>query len=153
MKLCNRCSRVSVCAFIILGLFFDLRECATYNGNTKGLTSVPTDISSDVSEIFLTSNKILSVHQSNFNGKFPMLLDLRLGYNRIRTIERGCFSGTVIATIGFAFNLLTTFPDLSQVSQTVEVIILRGNHMSHILPEDVKDLLGPMHTRQPFVPG
>jgi hypothetical protein len=114
--------------------------CLIHFKKNKDLVTVPTNISSDESFINLIGNIIPRIVQSDFNDKFPNITTLWLGHNSITTVEAGSFSGTAIVKIGFTSNLLTSFPDLSQGSLTVEEVLLGYNRISHILAEDVKDL-------------
>jgi Leucine-rich repeat (LRR) protein len=90
--------------------------------------------------IYLSGNQIASIQRSDFNDKNPNLSKLNLRNNVIKSIESGCFRGTKISEISLSYNFLTTFPDFSEVKETLARVDLGANQICSVFADDVKDL-------------
>ncbi|ELU03928.1 hypothetical protein CAPTEDRAFT_197182 [Capitella teleta] len=106
----------------------------------RGLTSVPETISSSVDHLLLQGNQITSIRQSDFNDKYYNLNDLFLIRNKITSIEKGCFKGTILKLLYLNDNALTAFPDLREVSGTLTRIFIESNKITTISIEELSYL-------------
>ncbi|ELU14332.1 hypothetical protein CAPTEDRAFT_187142 [Capitella teleta] len=103
----------------------------------QGLTSVRDDIDPSISVLICYGNFISSITKSDFNDKYQMLTEIYLDNNLITIIERGCFKGTALRDISFRDNLLTAFPDFSEVKDTLDAIYLKYNKIQKISRTEV----------------
>ncbi|ELT94907.1 hypothetical protein CAPTEDRAFT_192185 [Capitella teleta] len=106
--------------------------CDLVYHNHNILTSVPEDIPSSTTEIWLYGNAIRTIRRRDFNDKYSDLEDLTVRYNKIKSIESGCFKGTVLRSLDLDSNELTCVPDLREISGTLEVLNLRFNQITKI---------------------
>ncbi|ELU01439.1 hypothetical protein CAPTEDRAFT_206788 [Capitella teleta] len=98
----------------------------------QGLTSIPDNIETSVSELGCSNNNISAITKSDFNDKYPALVLITLKNNEITTVEYGCFKGTALRQIVLGWNLLTVFPDFREVKDTLEYIDLVNNKIPKI---------------------
>ena len=83
--------------------------------------------------IYLQNNRISHIRKSDFtNSNVPCLQKLHLHNNVISSIEDGCFAGTRLNSIILAGNLLTSFPDFTEVKHTLTYIDLTNNSITMI---------------------
>ncbi|ELU04963.1 hypothetical protein CAPTEDRAFT_184967 [Capitella teleta] len=108
---------------------------------SKELTSIPLDISSSMTHLDCTRNSISNVKDSDFNDKYPNLVVLLLGRNKLTSIDCGCFKGTVLKTIDIRLNGLTVFPDFREVQDTLQNVVLNNNNIRRISHEDINYLI------------
>jgi hypothetical protein len=111
-----------------------------YEVTKQGLTSIPTDIPSNETEVILFRNNIGAIWKADFNNKFPSLETIGLLDNQISHIETGCFKGTSLRNLNLNDNKLTFFPDLSEVANTVNLVRLSRNRVKQVLSSDVANL-------------
>ncbi|ELU16899.1 hypothetical protein CAPTEDRAFT_195130 [Capitella teleta] len=108
--------------------------------NHSGLTSIPGDIDPSVSYLYCKYNEISTITRSDFNDKYPELETVFLGWNKITSVERGCFKGTVLKLINFYDNQLTIFPDFYEVKNTLTMVSLAQNRITKISINEINYL-------------
>ena len=109
------------------------------------LSSVPTDIDANVTILFLGSNQITEIKQTDFNFKYPFLQEVHFAKNNITNVEDGCYNGTMINKINFHLNSLDRIPDLCAIGRTVEWISVARNNIKTISPENISCLKALQH--------
>ncbi|ELU03467.1 hypothetical protein CAPTEDRAFT_192365 [Capitella teleta] len=106
----------------------------------QGLTSIPTDIDPDITNLNIWNNDLTSVQQSDFNDKYPYLIFIGLSKNEVSYIEDGCFRGTVLKTFSINNNQLTTISDFSEVKNTMEKLKMTNNLIAKISSDEISYL-------------
>jgi hypothetical protein len=101
--------------FLYLFLFFlDGHNCLSYA--FSNLQSVPEDIPAGVVILNLTDNNITVV---TIRDTYSQLEELKMQRNHLSYIEDKCFKGTILQGITLTDNLLTRFPDFSEVKRAL----------------------------------
>jgi Leucine-rich repeat (LRR) protein len=116
-------------------------DTTLYKRVFSSLTAIPSKIPSSITEIELGYNRLSEIRQSDFNDKFPDLVKLKLYHNSIARIERGCFKGTKLQSLGVGSNPLRVFPDCSEVADTLLDLGLMECNITTIPSEAVKILV------------
>ncbi|ELU05029.1 hypothetical protein CAPTEDRAFT_76898, partial [Capitella teleta] len=106
----------------------------------RNLTSVPEDIARNVTRLYLPTNDITRIRQSDFNDKYPDLVGVALSSNRITSIESGCFRGTILERLQLDSNELTSIPDLHEVNNTLTELNVSSNEITTIAFEKLSYL-------------
>lgn len=107
------------------------------NLTNKGLTSVPTNISANVTDLDISLNEITGIKQEDFNCKYQSLDKVNFTKNSIATVEKGCFKESKLRSIVLSENRLCYFPDFCEVNKTLDSIDLSSNRIIKIKPGDV----------------
>ncbi|XP_078682417.1 uncharacterized protein LOC144916892 [Branchiostoma floridae x Branchiostoma belcheri] len=71
---------------------FNCRLSTTCRCNSKDLTTVPQKLPRRITELYLNTNDIATIHPSSFS-RYRRLIKLNLSQNRITSIPAGTFSG------------------------------------------------------------
>lgn len=129
-----------ICLFACLQNFretlgFELILNFTY----RELLSIPEELSPNATAIWLWTNQISTIHNSDFFN-CPILTFINLNNNRIASIDHGCFKGTRLLTIYLNGNRLSVFPDFSEVNSTLRNIYLYSNQITKISRDDIQYL-------------
>ncbi|ELT90785.1 hypothetical protein CAPTEDRAFT_218869 [Capitella teleta] len=120
---------------------FEERLCAKFvDLSNRGLTSVPEDIASNVTHLYLNVNDITRIRQSDFNDKYPDLAQLHIKWNYITSIESGCFKGPSLKWLFLDSNKLTSIPDLHEVSISLIGLYLDSNEITTITFDELSYL-------------
>ncbi|ELU01899.1 hypothetical protein CAPTEDRAFT_191327 [Capitella teleta] len=119
---------------------FEERLCGEVNLRFRHLTSVPEDITHNVTSLFLDTNDIKGIRQTDFNEKYQHLIWVSLKLNRITFIESGCFKGTILERLQLNSIKLTSIPDLREVSNTLTELYLGSNPITTIRVDDLSYL-------------
>ena len=82
---------------IVLTQQYEWGACHEYKKIGKGLTDIPTDITEDVTEINLSSNRITLLKYNIFH-KLSLCTEINLSNNDISEIEPGAFFGLTSLT-------------------------------------------------------
>ncbi|ELU16898.1 hypothetical protein CAPTEDRAFT_195129 [Capitella teleta] len=106
----------------------------------SGLTSIPGDIDPSVSDLDCRNNEISTITRSDFNDKYPDLETVSLSWNKITSVEYGCFKGTVLKLINLYDNQLTIFPDFYEVKDTLAIVSVAKNRITKISNNEINYL-------------
>jgi hypothetical protein len=118
--------------FCVLSLAIVPRGDTTlYKRNSNGLTAIPSNIASSITDIELSDNRLSEIRQADFNEKFPALVSLTLIDNNISRIERGSFKGTKLRNLHLGGNPLRVFPDCSEIADTLLFLGPWTDRMQH----------------------
>uniref|UniRef100_X2B7P3 Uncharacterized protein n=1 Tax=Capitella teleta TaxID=283909 RepID=X2B7P3_CAPTE len=104
------------------------------------MTSVPGDITPNVTELDLNQNDITRIQQTDFNDKYTNLAYLQLSNNDITSMEIGCFKRTILKTLLLKSNKMTAIPDLREVGNTLEILNLGSNEITTITVDELSYL-------------
>ncbi|XP_078656534.1 uncharacterized protein LOC144902787 [Branchiostoma floridae x Branchiostoma belcheri] len=112
----NKARRMLVLLLIILKEAGPTAACSSSCSSwqcdcrSRGLTSVPQDLPTDITELSLRYNAITTLNQSDFSG-YRSLITLSLGYNQISMIHNKTFHNlTSLTNLFLSNNRLTTLP-------------------------------------------
>ncbi|XP_078657025.1 uncharacterized protein LOC144903080 isoform X1 [Branchiostoma floridae x Branchiostoma belcheri] len=110
--------------------------------NRMDLTSVPQDLPTDITGLYLERNTITTLNQSDFS-RYRSLRTLRLGSNQISTIHNNTFySLTSLTGLDLNDNRLTTLPaDIFEGLGNLQYLYLNNNQLTS-LPAGIFEGLG-----------
>ena len=114
---------ITVCATIQNG------HCTTYNRENKGLTQVPTDIPTNVTELELRNNQLTALRDCEF-CLYTQLEEIFLSWNEISVIRSSAFQNTRVSKISLSYNQLTVVPDLNIVKHSLSNLYLAKNSIT-----------------------
>ena len=102
-----------------------------YTRKYARLTSVPSDIPSDATQVDISSNELSELESNVFRG-IPLCLDLHLGYNLIAQIDDDAFAGlSLLEVLNLNYNRLTTIRTNTFSSLTsLQELTIRYNQIS-----------------------
>ncbi|ELU00924.1 hypothetical protein CAPTEDRAFT_194119 [Capitella teleta] len=116
----------------LLLCLLDFAESVELAFINQGLSSLPDNITENVTSLNCGQNAITEILQSDFNDKYPHLEFLYLRDNQIRFIDNGSFKGTKLRLIFLQSNQLSAIPDFHQVKTTLRYLSLRSNQITQI---------------------
>jgi Leucine-rich repeat (LRR) protein len=120
-------------------LGFVLSNIIPYEGGGMNFDSVPVDIPSNVTNAYLSDNRISVIRPEDFTSK--NLKTIQLSTNGLHTIMRGSFKGTRIQELWLDENILNHFPDLREVAGTLRQLELGENFIRYVTENDVNYFL------------
>ncbi|ELT90383.1 hypothetical protein CAPTEDRAFT_217379 [Capitella teleta] len=106
----------------------------------QGLTSIPLNISGNVTDLSCEKNAINTIRTVDFNDKYPHLSSILLAENVITLIEDGSFKGTKLSRIRLRKNDISVIPDFSEVKSTLTTIDLAVNKITELSVGDLSYL-------------
>ncbi|XP_019617773.1 PREDICTED: slit homolog 1 protein-like [Branchiostoma belcheri] len=129
---------------IILNEIASTTPCSTFNCllsttcrcNSKDLTTVPQKLPRRITELYLNTNDIATIHPSSFS-RYRRLIKLNLSQNRITSVPAGTFSGLPdLKELHLSSNKITTiqrgaFTNLLQLQK----LYLNTNNINTIQSE------------------
>ncbi|KAI8509569.1 hypothetical protein Bbelb_119970 [Branchiostoma belcheri] len=134
----NKARRMLVLLLIILKEAGPTAACSSScssdcDCSNRGLTSVPQDVPTDITELFLQRNAITTLSQSDFS-RYRSLTRLYLSDNQISTIQNKTFHNlTSLTALFLNDNHLTTLPaDIFERLGNLEWLDLERNNIHSI---------------------
>ena len=106
-------------------------HCTRLYRDNWGHTKVPTDIPTDVTDLYLRYNEITSLHDCEFCS-YIQLQSLHLDGNKISQISSSAFSNTVLKILYLSDNQLTAMPDLEIIKETICRLDLSNNQITDL---------------------
>lgn len=116
------------------------RAVVVYTNTSQGITSLPPNIPSSVTDIDLSSNLFTSLGDNAFTS-FPELANLNMGRNKIVSISASAFVGTVLAKLNLGYNEIVSFPNLDSIGTTLIYIDIGYNPVSEITAAHFQQLV------------
>ncbi|XP_078662659.1 uncharacterized protein LOC144906340 [Branchiostoma floridae x Branchiostoma belcheri] len=100
---------------------------------SRGLTSVPQDLPTTISHLYLSHNNITTLSQSDFS-RYSSLTVLRLHHNQISVINSGAFYNLSRLTyLNLQYNQLTILrPDMFVGLDSLQYLVLGNNNINSI---------------------
>ncbi|KAI8483959.1 hypothetical protein Bbelb_383490 [Branchiostoma belcheri] len=100
---------------------------------SRGLTSVPQDLPTTISHLYLSHNAITTLSQSDFS-RYSSLTVLRLHHNQISVINSGAFYNLSRLThLWLYYNQLTSLrPDMFVGLDSLQYLVLGNNNINSI---------------------
>ena len=105
----------------------------TYRCNSCGLSSIPSHIPAETTEVHLQKNQIVSILRTSLMTA-PNITLLVLSRNRLRNVEVGSFSGLKITTLTMPYNQLTSVPHIEPLAYSLSILNLDRNRISTVEP-------------------
>ncbi len=134
-------SRLSWLGFVFLVQLWHVHRCHSnmYTANGRNLTSVPSDLLSNVTHVELKMNRITEVGNNSLSG-LANLEKLYMGKNQLASIYPEAFCGTVLRIIGLTYNNFSTVPELRCLNDTLKTLYLSWNKLQVIQTGDFRGL-------------
>ena len=135
---------------VIVCLSIDSCHRITGNRGDEGLTEVPADIPTNVSQLYLNDNNITALRDCEF-CPYTQLLELYLSKNLISVISSTAFQHTTLGLLYLDGNQLVVVPDLHFIAETLKRFDLADNQITSISStafDECTALTGPELERQ-----
>ena len=105
----------------------------TYNCDDCGLSSIPTHIPTETTELWLQGNQIRSIKKNSLMT-LPNITLLVLSRNMVTYVEVDTFAGLKISNLVMSYNMLTSVPHIEPLASSLWSLDLRKNHITTVEP-------------------
>ena len=102
-----------------------------YNCDNCGLSSIPSFIPPETTELRLGGNQISSISRNSLNTLQNIML-LVISRNILTNVEVDSFSGLNITTLTMSYNQLTSVPHIEPLAHSLSILYLDRNRISTI---------------------
>ena len=125
--------------WMLLVVSSPVHSVVTYSGYNLGLIEVPGNIALDVTTVNLDKNAIMQVEDLAF-AAYTQLDTLKLSTNAITSVSPTGFNNTVITDLYLSSNLLTEFPPLNLIGNTLDMLKMNLNDINTMASEVLSSL-------------
>ena len=105
----------------------------TYRCNSCGLSSIPSHIPAETTEVHLQRNQIVSTLMTSLMTA-PNITLLVISRNRLTNVEVDSFSSLKIRTLTMSYNQLTSVPPIESLAYSLSILNLDRNRIFTVEP-------------------